>query len=131
MPSVRTASRPDRVPKAVAIRIAIGIVIHQAQPRLMVVIALVLLVERYDTILFTLAACVIIGREIVISALREWMAELGERTSPKFGFGGVRDDCRDLGLIGGAQLGIDTVEGCVQVILWNSLGIGELADFGL
>ena len=27
------------------------------------------------------AACVILGREIVISALREWMAELGERTS--------------------------------------------------
>jgi CDP-diacylglycerol--glycerol-3-phosphate 3-phosphatidyltransferase len=47
----------------------------------MVVIALVLLVERHDTLLFTLAACVIIGREIVISALREWMAELGERTS--------------------------------------------------
>ena len=44
-------------------------------------VALVLLVERHDTQLFTLAACVIIGREIVISALREWMAELGERTS--------------------------------------------------
>jgi CDP-diacylglycerol--glycerol-3-phosphate 3-phosphatidyltransferase len=39
------------------------------------------LVERHDTILFTLAACVIIGREIVISALREWMAELGQQTS--------------------------------------------------
>jgi hypothetical protein len=37
--------------------------------------------------------------------------ELGERTSPQLGFGGVGDDCRDLGLIGGAQLGIDTVEG--------------------
>lgn len=49
--------------------------------KLMVAIALVLLVERHDTLLFTLAACVIIGREIVISALREWMAELGERTS--------------------------------------------------
>jgi len=47
----------------------------------MVAVALVLLVERHDTPLFTLAACVIIGREIVISALREWMAELGERTS--------------------------------------------------
>ena len=27
-----------------------------------------------------LTACVIIGREIAISALREWMAELGQRT---------------------------------------------------
>ena len=47
----------------------------------MVAVTLVLLVERHDTVLFTLAACVIIGREIVISALREWMAELGQRTS--------------------------------------------------
>jgi CDP-diacylglycerol--glycerol-3-phosphate 3-phosphatidyltransferase len=27
-----------------------------------------------------LMACVIIGREIAVSALREWMAELGRRT---------------------------------------------------
>ena len=32
-------------------------------------------------LLFTLAACVIIGRELVVSALREWMAELGQLTS--------------------------------------------------
>lgn len=59
----------------------LGAFLDPVADKLMVAIALVLLVERYDTILFTLAACVIIGREIVISALREWMAELGERTS--------------------------------------------------
>ncbi len=59
----------------------LGAFLDPVADKLMVVIALVLLVERYDTILFTLAACVIIGREIVISALREWMAELGKRTS--------------------------------------------------
>jgi len=58
-----------------------GAFLDPVADKLMVVIALVLLVERHDTILFTLAACVIIGREIVISALREWMAELGQRTS--------------------------------------------------
>jgi CDP-diacylglycerol--glycerol-3-phosphate 3-phosphatidyltransferase len=58
-----------------------GAFLDPVADKLMVSIALVLLVERHDTILFTLAACVIIGREIVISALREWMAELGERTS--------------------------------------------------
>ena len=52
----------------------------------MVAIALVLLVERHDTLLFTLAACVIIGREIVISALREWMAEIGKRTQVAVSF---------------------------------------------
>src|SRR5690606_26006842 len=30
---------------------------------------------------FVVAAAVIVGREIVISALREWMAELGQRAS--------------------------------------------------
>jgi CDP-diacylglycerol--glycerol-3-phosphate 3-phosphatidyltransferase len=47
----------------------------------MVVVALVLLVERHDTAWFTLPAAVIICREIVVSALREWMAELGKRAS--------------------------------------------------
>lgn len=59
----------------------LGAFLDPVADKLMVVIALVLLVERHNTILFTLAACVIIGREIVISALREWMAELGQRTS--------------------------------------------------
>ncbi|MEZ5573123.1 MAG: CDP-diacylglycerol--glycerol-3-phosphate 3-phosphatidyltransferase [Halioglobus sp.] len=60
---------------------AFGEFLDPVADKLMVAIALVLLVERHDTLLFTLAACVIIGREIVVSALREWMAELGERTS--------------------------------------------------
>jgi CDP-diacylglycerol--glycerol-3-phosphate 3-phosphatidyltransferase len=60
---------------------AVGAFLDPVADKLMVAIALVLLVERHDTLLFTLAACVIIGREIVVSALREWMAELGNRTS--------------------------------------------------
>jgi CDP-diacylglycerol--glycerol-3-phosphate 3-phosphatidyltransferase len=47
----------------------------------MVVIALVLLIEAHHSWWFSLPAMVIIGREIVISALREWMAEIGRRTS--------------------------------------------------
>ena len=65
---------------------AFGAFLDPVADKLMVAIALVLLVERHDTLLFTLAACVIIGREIVISALREWMAELGERTSVAVSF---------------------------------------------
>ncbi|TDG13989.1 CDP-diacylglycerol--glycerol-3-phosphate 3-phosphatidyltransferase [Seongchinamella unica] len=60
---------------------AFGAFLDPVADKLMVAVALVLLVERHGTPLFTLAACVIIGREIVISALREWMAELGARTS--------------------------------------------------
>ncbi|MRI34262.1 CDP-diacylglycerol--glycerol-3-phosphate 3-phosphatidyltransferase [Endozoicomonas sp. OPT23] len=49
--------------------------------KIMVATALCLLVEDYREFWMTVPAMVIIGREIVISALREWMAELGKRTS--------------------------------------------------
>ena len=58
-----------------------GAFLDPVADKVMVAVALVLLVERHNDLLFTLAACVIIGREIVVSALREWMAELGRRTS--------------------------------------------------
>ena len=45
----------------------------------MVSTALVLLVQQNDNVYLTLAALFMIGREIVISALREWMAEIGKR----------------------------------------------------
>ena len=48
--------------------------------KLMVSVALVLLVQQHPTVWLALPAAVIIGREITISALREWMAELGARS---------------------------------------------------
>lgn len=50
--------------------------------KIMVATALVLLVQRQETFqaVFAVAATVIIGREITISALREWMSEIGERS---------------------------------------------------
>jgi CDP-diacylglycerol--glycerol-3-phosphate 3-phosphatidyltransferase len=49
--------------------------------KIMVATALVLLVQRQEAheALFAIAAAVIIGREITISALRQWMSEVGER----------------------------------------------------
>jgi len=62
---------------------AFGAFLDPVADKLMVAIALVLLVDRnptdYNSALLALPAAVIIGREIVISALREWMAEIGER----------------------------------------------------
>jgi CDP-diacylglycerol--glycerol-3-phosphate 3-phosphatidyltransferase len=60
---------------------AFGAFFDPVADKLMVSIALVLLVESYANPLMTVAAAVIVGREIVISALREWMAEMGKRTS--------------------------------------------------
>ena len=47
--------------------------------KLVVAVALVLLVSKDTRPLIVLTAVVIIGREITISALREWMAEIGQR----------------------------------------------------
>jgi len=45
----------------------------------MVCAALVALSEHYQSLYMTIPALIIISREIVISALREWMAEQGKR----------------------------------------------------
>ncbi|GEN22300.1 CDP-diacylglycerol--glycerol-3-phosphate 3-phosphatidyltransferase [Halomonas cupida] len=58
-----------------------GAFLDPVADKLMVVVALALLIEDYDAMWLTLPALVIIGREIVISALREWMAEMGKRGS--------------------------------------------------
>ena len=47
--------------------------------KLIVVTALVLLIGSYGSLWMTLPGVIIIGREIVISALREWMAEMNRR----------------------------------------------------
>ncbi len=49
--------------------------------KLLISTALVLIVADTDILFLSLPVAIIIGREIVISALREWMAEIGKRTS--------------------------------------------------
>lgn len=56
-----------------------GAFLDPVADKLMVAVALVLLVQEHANIWLTLPAAVIIGREIVVSALREWMAEIGAR----------------------------------------------------
>ncbi|MFT5115376.1 MAG: CDP-diacylglycerol--glycerol-3-phosphate 3-phosphatidyltransferase [Parasphingorhabdus sp.] len=63
--------------------------------KLIVATALILLVSDpsvldavFSKVLFTVVTCVIIGREIAISALREWMANLGERQNVAVGMVG-------------------------------------------
>jgi CDP-diacylglycerol--glycerol-3-phosphate 3-phosphatidyltransferase len=49
--------------------------------KLMVAVALVLVVGESKLPFLAIPAAIIVGREILVSALREWMAELGKRTS--------------------------------------------------
>jgi len=56
-----------------------GAFLDPVADKLIVAVALAILIEENRDMLFTLPAVVIICREIVISALREWMAEVGSR----------------------------------------------------
>jgi len=59
---------------------ALGSFLDPVADKLMVAVVLVLLVARHPGAAVALPAAIIIGREITISALREWMAELGARS---------------------------------------------------
>ena len=56
--------------------------------KLMVAIVLVMLVQAESGWFEDIVAMIIIGREITISALREWMATIGERANVKVSFSG-------------------------------------------
>ena len=58
---------------------AFGEFLDPVADKLMIAVVLVMLVERDPTPWLAIPAAVIIGREIAVSALREWMAVLGER----------------------------------------------------
>ena len=58
---------------------AFGAFLDPVADKLMVAVALVITVQYHHTVWMALWASVIIGREIAVSALREWMAELGQR----------------------------------------------------
>ena len=58
-----------------------GAFLDPVADKLLVAVALVIIVLDQPNLFVALAAAIIIGREIVISALREWLAELGERTT--------------------------------------------------
>lgn len=60
-----------------------GAFLDPVADKLMVAVALLLIVQKHPTVWMALWAAVIIGREIAVSALREWMAELGERATVK------------------------------------------------
>ncbi len=58
---------------------SLGAFLDPVADKLMVAVAFVLLVQQNPVIYLALPAAIIIGREITVSALREWMAEIGAR----------------------------------------------------
>lgn len=56
-----------------------GAFLDPVADKLMVAVTLVLIVQADPSPLVATASAIIIGREITIASLREWMAEIGER----------------------------------------------------
>ncbi|MBF8221755.1 CDP-diacylglycerol--glycerol-3-phosphate 3-phosphatidyltransferase [Halomonas sp. 328] len=106
-----------------------GAFLDPVADKLMVAVALALLIERYESLWLTLPALVIIGREIVISALREWMAEMGKRGLVAVSWiGKVKTTLQMvallllLGFVPGApvaQVGVATLYAAAALTLWS------------
>lgn len=62
---------------------AFGAFLDPVADKLMVAVSIIVIVQSYPTIWMAIPASIIISREITVSALREWMAEIGERATVK------------------------------------------------
>lgn len=67
---------------------AFGAFLDPVADKLMVAVAIVVLVESHPSPWVAIPSMIIISREITVSALREWMAELGSRATIKVSFVG-------------------------------------------
>ena len=62
---------------------AFGAFLDPVADKLMIAVTLFVLVQSHPTALLAVTSAVIVGREITVSALREWMAFVGERKRVK------------------------------------------------
>jgi len=62
---------------------AFGEFLDPVADKLMVVVILVLIVQADPVVYIAIPAAIIIGREVSVASLREWMAELGQRSVVK------------------------------------------------
>jgi len=110
---------------------ALGAFLDPVADKLIVSVALVLLVEHFADVWLTIPAMIIVGREIVISALREWMAELGKRANVAVSqIGKVKTALQMISitvLLGAPRgsfaemLGIYSLYGAALLTLWSML----------
>jgi len=117
----------------------LGAFLDPVADKLIVAVALILIVSRDPRWFMAIAAIVIIGREIAISALREWMAEIGARGKIKVSpLGKYKTIMQIVGLsfllfrqtlfgIPFYKLGILLTAVAVVLTLWSMIGYLRLA----
>lgn len=94
-----------------------GAFLDPVADKVLVAIAMVLVVQHYHVWWVTLPAATMIAREIIISALREWMAEMGKRSSVAVSWiGKVKTTAQMVALVG---------------LLWRPNQLMEYAAVGL
>ncbi|WLV38684.1 CDP-diacylglycerol--glycerol-3-phosphate 3-phosphatidyltransferase [Morganella morganii] len=92
-----------------------GAFLDPVADKVMVATALVLVTEYYAVWWITLPAITMIAREIIISSLREWMAELGKRNSVAVSWmGKVKTTAQMVALVG---------------LIWRPNDLTEIAAF--
>lgn len=108
-----------------------GAFLDPVADKLMVACVLILLVEFDQSPWLTVPAIIIIGREITISALREWMAEMGQRSKVSVGWlGKVKTTLQmtalawllylhDLGPIPTYQVGMVALYAAAILTIWS------------
>ncbi len=106
----------------------LGAFLDPVADKLMVVISIVLIVEHYETPWIAVPALVIIGREITITALREWMAEYGKSTDVKVSFIGKVKTLWQLGaifflILGGTEPSIADIYGYPLFIILGYIAL--------
>ena len=69
--------------RKMSLETAFGAFLDPVADKLMVAFVLVLIVQAQNSATLAVASAVIIGREITIASLREWMAEIGQRAKVK------------------------------------------------
>lgn len=67
---------------------AFGAFLDPVADKLIVVVSLMLVVDRDNTLWLTVPALIIVGREVFVSALREWMAGVGKSADVAVSFVG-------------------------------------------
>jgi len=63
-----------------------GAFLDPVADKLMVAVAIIILVEKNPSLFIVIPSVIIISREITISALREWLAEIGDSATMKVSY---------------------------------------------
>lgn len=104
-----------------------GAFLDPVADKLIVATALVMLVQEHATLWMAVPAIVIISREITVSALREWMAEIGARARVAVSSIGKIKTVTQIGAITGLLAGKPVVEAdgglSLTPFLWFSYGL--------